>query len=377
METERVNRCLEDIRADLARQGGLSSDDVHRLVAAHDLTPDETSRVLAALPELGIELTEPEPPSLDDIPAELPPAVDAMLSQLRDVKLLTADQEVALGRRIQAGQKAEAQVAAEPHKAQQLAELIADGRRAKEALILANVRLVVSLANRYLGQGMDLADLVQEGMFGLIRATEKFDYKLGYKFSTYATWWIRQAITRGLANQSRLVRLPVHFVDFQARVLRETRRLETRLGHPPTLTQLATALEEKPERVQAALDWSRSPISLDAPTRSGDVAPESLLPANQSVEDDVILEITKEEIAKALDKLERMLEGKRGLRAHGAQILAERFGFYDGEPKTLDQLGKQYGVTRERVRQVQEKLLKSPEVMSAFWQLRPDEEATW
>jgi RNA polymerase primary sigma factor len=370
--SERVERCLEDVRADLQRQGGLSSDDVHRLIAAHELTPDETAVMFKALSSLGVDLTEPDVAADDqeDGPA-LPAAVGQMLHRLKDVRLLTADQEVALGRRIEAGLAAEVEAQNAPERACELVHLVQDGRVAKEALILANVRLVVSIAKRHQEQGLDFADLVQEGMFGLIRATEKFDYRLGYKFSTYATWWIRQSLTRGLANQSRLIRLPVHFVEFLNSVKRAARAMEHELGRAPRLRELAQRLDTDPAKVQMALDYSRAPLSMDAPVGSTEMTAEMFMPSVHSVEHDVLAELQRQEVAAALASLKEFLRAKRGVMSNGAEILARRYGFEDGRVWTLDEIGREYGVTRERIRQVQEKVLASNQVRELFRGLRP------
>jgi RNA polymerase sigma factor (sigma-70 family) len=369
MSSERATACVVDVLADYERQGGLHPDDVHRLIARHDLDPQAAAEVFSQLTAAGIDMDHTDEPvdDLDYIVTGLPDSLGQFLRQAALVPLLTADQEVTLGRRIEAGVRAlEAmdQLGDEPA----LASQVEDGRKAYEHLVVANIRLVVSIAKRHQNQGLDLTDVIQEGFFGLLRAADKYDYTMGFKFSTYATWWIRQSITRGLANTGRLIRIPVHVLEIVRKVGATTAFLQARLGRSPTTSELAAELEMTPAKVQAVVDYSRLPVSLDAPVNGTDSTLGEWIGATvDSVEDQVLAELRAKDIAEAFRALDAYLKAyKQGATVHGAQILMRRYGFFDGRVWTLDEIGEEFGVTRERIRQIQNKILGSPRFREIF-----------
>jgi RNA polymerase primary sigma factor len=277
------------------------------------------------------------------------------LKQIGKVPLLNAEQEVELAKRIEAGLFAE----------EKLAELVAtlttdqridlewiadDGTRAKNHLLEANLRLVVSLAKRYTGRGMLFLDLIQEGNLGLIRAVEKFDYTKGYKFSTYATWWIRQAITRAMADQARTIRIPVHMVEVINKLARVQRQMLQDLGREPTPEELAVELDMTPEKVIEVQKYGREPISLHTPLgEDGDSEFGDLIEDSEAIQpgEAVSFTLLQEQLHSVLDTLSEREAG----------VVSMRFGLTDGQPKTLDEIGKVYGVTRERIRQIESKTM--------------------
>ncbi|KQS66166.1 RNA polymerase sigma factor RpoD/SigA [Modestobacter sp. Leaf380] len=369
MSSDRAAACVADVLADLERQGGLHPDDVHRLIARHDLDPAAAAEVFTELAAAGIQLEQADDAvdDLDDIATGLPDSLGQFLRSAARVALLTAEQEVALGRRIEAGVRA-AEALDEFGYDSALSMQAEDGRKAYEHLVLANIRLVVSIAKRHQNQGLDLADVIQEGFFGLLRAADKYDYTMGFKFSTYATWWIRQSIARGLANTGRLIRIPVHVLDVVRKVAVTTTTLQTRLGRAPTTTELAEELDMTPAKVQAVVDYSRLPVSLDAPVSGTDATIGEWIGATvDSVEDQVLSDLRAQDLTEAFRALDAYLKAyKHGTTAHGAQILMRRYGFYDGRPWTLDEIGEEFGVTRERIRQVQNTILASPRFREIF-----------
>ncbi|GAA2625641.1 RNA polymerase sigma factor [Streptomyces axinellae] len=297
----------------------------------------------------------------DDAPAQQVAAAGATadpvkdyLKQIGKVPLLNAEQEVELAKRIEAGLFAEDKLAAADKlapKLQRELEIIAeDGRRAKNHLLEANLRLVVSLAKRYTGRGMLFLDLIQEGNLGLIRAVEKFDYTKGYKFSTYATWWIRQAITRAMADQARTIRIPVHMVEVINKLARVQRQMLQDLGREPTPEELAKELDMTPEKVVEVQKYGREPISLHTPLgEDGDSEFGDLIEDSEAVvpADAVSFTLLQEQLHSVLDTLSEREAG----------VVSMRFGLTDGQPKTLDEIGKVYGVTRERIRQIESKTM--------------------
>ena len=277
------------------------------------------------------------------------------LKQIGKVPLLNASQEVELAKRIKAGLFADHKLAAGSgmlHADQciDLERVAEDGRRAKNHLLEANLRLVVSLARRYTGRGMLFLDLIQEGNLGLIRGVEKFDYTRGYKFSTYATWWIRQAITRAMAEQSRTIRIPVHMVEAINKLARVQRQLLQDLGREPTPEELAVELDMTPEKIVEVQKYGREPISLHTPLgEDGDSEFGDLIEDSEAIQpgEAVSFTLLQEQLASVLDTLSEREAG----------VVSMRFGLADGQPKTLDEIGKVYGVTRERIRQIESKAM--------------------
>ncbi|MGO1234699.1 MAG: RNA polymerase sigma factor [Microbacterium gubbeenense] len=278
------------------------------------------------------------------------------LKQIGKVPLLNAAEEVDLAMRIEAGLFAEEKLTqmSAAEKAKQLGLdmqwVVRDGRRAKSHLLGANLRLVVSLAKRYTGRGMQFLDLIQEGNLGLIRAVEKFDYTKGFKFSTYATWWIRQAITRAMADQARTIRIPVHMVEVINKLARVQRQMLQDLGREPTPEELARELDMTPEKVVEVQKYGREPISLHTPLgEDGDSEFGDLIEDTEAVvpADAVGFTMLQRQLESLLDSLSEREAG----------VIRMRFGLGDGQPKTLDQIGDTFGVTRERIRQIESKTM--------------------
>src|SRR5579872_475872 len=277
------------------------------------------------------------------------------LMQIGKVPLLNAVQEVELAKCIEAGLFADQKLAEDSASLSveariDLEQVAADGRRAKNHLLEANLRLVVSLARRYTGRGMLFLDLIQEGNLGLIRGVEKFDYTKGYKFSTYATWWIRQAITRAMADQARTIRLPVHIVEVINKLAWVQRQMLQDLGREPTPEELAVRLDMTPEKVIAVQRYGREPVSLDTPLgEDGDSEFGDLIEDSEAIEPSE---------AAGFTLMQEQLHSVLGaLSEREAGVVSMRFGLTDGQPKTLDEIGKVYGVTRERIRQIESKTM--------------------
>ncbi|MFD0690005.1 RNA polymerase sigma factor [Actinomadura fibrosa] len=307
--------------------------------------------------EEAFEVTEVEaadsPADLDDQSTTMGDSVHTYLKAIGRRQLLTAEQEVDLAKRIEAGLYAEHKLETEelsPRLRADLEWVAADGRRAKAHMLEANLRLVVSVAKKYSDRGLSLLDVVQEGNLGLIRAVEKFDYSKGYKFSTYAMWWIRQAIQRGFADSARTIRLPVHVLEMLSKLSRVERDMHQRLGREPTPEELAVELDKSPEQIRELLRTSRQPISLDSTigedgeTRIGDLIEDTDSPEAAELVDRQLM----------ADQLRRTLDI---LSPREAKIMAMRFGLYDGTPRTLDEIGKALGLTRERIRQLEKESL--------------------
>ena len=277
------------------------------------------------------------------------------LKQIGKVPLLNAEQEVELAKRIEAGLFAEAKLAEAGHTLSageriDLEWIAEDGTRAKNHLLEANLRLVVSLAKRYTGRGMLFLDLIQEGNLGLIRAVEKFDYTKGYKFSTYATWWIRQAITRAMADQARTIRIPVHMVEVINKLARVQRQMLQDLGREPTPDELAIELDMTPEKIVEVQKYGREPISLHTPLgEDGDSEFGDLIEDSEAIQpgEAVSFTLLQEQLHSVLDTLSEREAG----------VVSMRFGLTNGQPMTLDEIGKVYGVTRERIRQIESKTM--------------------
>ena len=357
-------------------QGFVLSDDIMAMYPNAEDHVETIDGLYGWLLSEGIEVLERAPapsPELDDhVQAEesaeaegkalaaesgIPAVGDSVRLYLHEIgatDLLTMDEEVWLSKRIELGRFAEErlQEADLPLAERRSLETIKlDGAAARDHLIQANLRLVVSVAKRYVGRGMSFLDLIQEGNIGLMKATEKFDYKRGFKFSTYATWWIRQAITRAISDQSRTIRLPVHVGETINRVRKIAHRLQQILEREPTEEEVGRALDLSTERVRQILDHSRTPISLEAPVGSegdaflGDFIEDDKLPQPIELASHQIM---KEQIAEALGKL---AERER-------KIIELRFGLCDGKYRTLEEVGREFGITRERIRQIEAKALR-------------------
>ncbi|MBS4100485.1 sigma-70 family RNA polymerase sigma factor [Tsukamurella paurometabola] len=291
-----------------------------------------------------------------DLDAQSPAAdlVRVYLNGIGRTALLTAEDEVELAKRIEAGLYAQHLLATKKRmaasKKRDLAYIVRDGQAARQHLLEANLRLVVSLAKRYTGRGMPLLDLIQEGNLGLIRAMEKFDYAKGFKFSTYATWWIRQAITRGMADQSRTIRLPVHLVEQVNKLARIRRELHQQLGREATDAELAAESGIPAEKIADLMDHSRDPVSLDMPVGSDEEAPLGDFIEDSeaaSAESAVISSLMHSDVRSVLATLDEREQ----------QVIRLRYGLDDGQPRTLDQIGKLFGLSRERVRQIEREVM--------------------
>ena len=297
----------------------------------------------------------------DDAPVQTVLTAGATADPVKDylkligrVPLLNAELEVSLAQSVEAGLFAEERIAKDKKMdkkvKRELQQIVINGRRDKNHLLEANLRLVVSLAKRYTGRGMLFLDLIQEGNLGLIRAVEKFDYTKGYKFSTYATWWIRQAITRAMADQARTIRIPVHMVEVINKLARVQRQMLQDLGREPTPEELAKELDMTPEKVVEVQKYGREPISLLTPLgEEGDSEFGDLIEDSEAIvpSDAISFTLLQEQMRVALDTLS----------AREAGVISARFGLIDGQPKTLDEIGKIHGVTRERIRQIESKLM--------------------
>ncbi|MGH3880784.1 MAG: sigma-70 family RNA polymerase sigma factor [Actinophytocola sp.] len=297
---------------------------------------------------------EPEPAEIDlDTQSPAADLVRVYLNGIGRTALLSAAQEVELAKRIEAGVFAQHMLETDNRgsaKRTELVALVRDGHLAKNHLLEANLRLVVSLAKRYTGRGMPLLDLIQEGNLGLIRAVEKFDYTKGFKFSTYATWWIRQAITRGMADQGRTIRLPVHLVEQVNKLARLKRDLHQQLGREATTDELASEVGLTPAKVADLLDHARDPVSLDMPVGSEEDAP-----LGDFIEDGEATDAESAVISGLLhDDLRRVLGT---LDDREQSVIRLRYGLDDGQPHTLDQIGKRFSLSRERVRQIEREVM--------------------
>jgi len=320
--------------------GSLTYDDIGKALQGVDLTPEQIDAVYERLQDLGIEVTpgpdapdgkaeEPEEADLsvpDGVAIDDP--VRMYLKEIGRVQLLTAENEVELARRIEEGDE-----------------------EAKRRLAEANLRLVVSIAKRYVGRGMLFLDLIQEGNLGLIKAVEKFDYRKGYKFSTYATWWIRQAITRAIADQARTIRIPVHMVETINKLIRVQRHLLQELGREPTAEEIAEEMDVSVERVREILKVAQEPVSLETPigeeedSHLGDFIEDEDAPAPAEAASYLLL---REQIGEVLSSL----------TPREQRVLELRFGLDDGRARTLEEVGQVFGVTRERIRQIEAKALR-------------------
>ncbi|MGH2807588.1 MAG: RNA polymerase sigma factor [Actinomycetota bacterium] len=376
-----VERIIKVARSD----GSITAAELAEKLSVLDLTPDETDAVYQRLVGHGVEVVEDETLIEEDEEEEEEeaaeePAPDAdedrvrarkevemalkaptndpvrmYLKEIGRVALLTAQEEVSLAKRIEAGLIAEDKLEKEGDKLSdddrmELRWTKRDGMQAKRHLVEANLRLVVSIAKRYVGRGMQFLDLIQEGNLGLIRAVEKFDYQKGFKFSTYATWWIRQAITRAIADQARTIRIPVHMVETINKLVRMQRQLLQDLGREPTAEEIAEQMELTPERVREIQKISQEPVSLETPvgeeedSHLGDFIEDSEAPVPLERASFKLLQEQLETVLHTLSDREK-------------DVIRLRFGLVDGQPRTLEDVGKKFGVTRERIRQIESKTL--------------------
>jgi len=346
-------------------RGFVTMGDVTAAIDRAELTPDALDGVVRVLADEGIEVVDTQVEEDNDSKqaesdadtvrrAGTSDLVRIYLREIGRVPLLTAEGEVELAKSIEAGLYAEEKLA---NLLSQLSDadrgdlewLAADGVRGKQRLIEANLRLVVSIAKRYIGRGLVFLDLIQEGNLGLIRAVEKFDYTRGYKFSTYATWWIRQAITRAIADQARTIRVPVHMVETINKLARVQRQLHQELGREATVDELAAELGVEPDRVAEIQRIAQEPVSLQSPIG------EEESDLGDFIEDaDAVVPIEAAAFIMLQDQLDRVL---CELSEREQRIIQLRFGLSDGHPRTLEEVGREFGVTRERIRQIESKTL--------------------
>jgi len=372
---------LEEVQKIIRRaqaEGAITAADLAEKLSVLDITPDETEGVYQRLLELGVDVVEDEDIAEEDDEEEEQPAADAdddrvrarrevdmamkaptndpvrmYLKEIGRVPLLTAQEEVDLAKRIEAGEQAAAQLASgkvSDDNRFELRWIERDGGMAKRHLVEANLRLVVSIAKRYVGRGMAFLDLIQEGNLGLIRAVEKFDYAKGFKFSTYATWWIRQAITRAIADQARTIRIPVHMVETINKLVRIQRQLLQDLGREPTAEEIAAQMELTPQKVREIQKISQEPVSLETP-----IGEEEDSHLGDFIEDsDAVVPLERASFKLLQEQLESVL---LTLSEREKEVIRLRFGLVDGQPRTLEDVGKKFGVTRERIRQIESKTL--------------------
>ncbi len=372
-----VDKLIKEAR----KEGSIMAADLAEKLAKMDLTTDETDAVFQRLVDVGVDVAEDESikeevaeeeeestEDADEARRRERRAIDLALSkaptndpvrmylkEIGKVALLTAQQEVDLAKRIEAGLLAEARLldtsaTTTEDQRWELNRISRDGAKAKRHLVEANLRLVVSIAKRYVGRGMAFLDLIQEGNLGLIRAVEKFDYTKGFKFSTYATWWIRQAITRAIADQARTIRIPVHMVETINKLVRIQRQLLQDLGREPTADEIATHMEMTPEKVREIQKISQEPVSLETPV--GEEEDSSL---GDFIEDaDAVVPLERASFRLLQEQLESVLHT---LSDREKEVIRLRFGLVDGQPRTLEDVGKKFGVTRERIRQIESKTL--------------------
>ena len=354
-----------------SEQGFVTYKDILTAFPHAEENLDELEDLLATLMEAGVDIGMPEEEKEDEAPEasnETEPSVDQKavfdtvriddtiglyLKEIGRVPLLTAEEEVSLAKRMEAGKLAQEELDADglnPEKRGELRELMLDGLSAREHLIRANSRLVISVAKKYMGRGVPFLDLIQEGNIGLIRAANKFNYRLGHKFSTYATWWIRQAVTRAIADQSRTIRVPVHMGDQINKLLRTAHRLTQELGREPTSEELAIALEIPTRKAEEMLRVARRPLSLEMPTDAdGDSELGDFIEDEDSTAPDD--EVTSSMLRELLQYILQDLPPRE------VRILQLRYGLVDGETYTLEEVGRKLGVTRERVRQIEAQAL--------------------
>ncbi len=361
-------------------RGILTQDEINESLQSLHLNAEQIDHLYALLEEMNVEVVDgPSAESLRDLEEEeeeeeigkkedilekdlelagKTPTNDPVrmyLKEIGKVPLLTAAEEVDLAKKIEAGEEAsrklrekEGKLSREELRALRRQERV--GQEAKRKLVEANLRLVVSIAKRYVGRGMLFLDLIQEGNLGLIRAVEKFDFRKGYKFSTYATWWIRQAITRAIADQARTIRIPVHMVETINKLIRVQRQLLQELGREPTPEEIAEQMEITPEKVREIIKVSQEPVSLETP-----IGEEEDSHLGDFIEDaDAVVPIDAASFILLQEQLEDVLNS---LNEREKEVIRLRFGLTDGHPRTLEEVGREFGVTRERIRQIESKTL--------------------
>jgi RNA polymerase primary sigma factor len=354
---ERGHVTIDDILAffpDAERDIDQLEETYAALLAAGVAYLDEVAETEDGPDEDLIEDERPDGEAQDDLShVDADDTVGLYLKEVGRVPLLTAEQEVSLAKRIERGKRAREAMAAGPTTVRKRLELrttVEDGWAAREHLITANSRLVISVAKKYMGRGVPFLDLIQEGNIGLIRAAKKFDYRRGHKFSTYATWWIRQAVTRAIADQGRTIRVPVHMGDQINKLLRVSHQLTQRLGRDPSIDELADSLEVTPKKVENMIQVARRPLSLETPTDEeedsvlGDFIQDEESPAPAEL---VTLNLLREHLQEVLNMLP----------PREVRILQLRYGLLDGQSYTLEEVGRKMGVTRERVRQIEAQAL--------------------
>lgn len=364
----------KDIKRELIekgkKKGVLTFKEISDAFEDIEVTPEEIERLYDIFEKESIELVEDLDKELEEIEVSkeeledlsvpeginIDDHVKMYLKEIGKVNLLTPEEELSLAKRMADGETAKEQIEEigeniDEDSKKQIDLLIADGEKAKKSLAEANLRLVVSIAKRYVGRGMRFLDLIQEGNLGLIKAVDKFDYTKGYKFSTYATWWIRQAITRAIADQARTIRIPVHMVETINKLVRVSRQLVQELGREPTPEELAKELNMPVDKVREISKISQEPVSLETPigeeedSHLGDFIPDEDAPAPSEAASFVLL---KEQLGAVLETLSE----------REAKVLRLRFGLDDGRARTLEEVGKEFDVTRERIRQIEAKALR-------------------
>jgi RNA polymerase primary sigma factor len=370
---------VRDLVAKGKERGFLTNEEVIEALAPVDVSAEQMDNILQHLQDENIEVVE----MVDELDAEefarearsardeelalKAPTNDPVrmyLKEIGKVPLLTAEQEVILAKAIDEGEAATAEIdkAADngrkvsPTRLRELQRTERHGQLAKKKLIEANLRLVVSIAKRYVGRGMLFLDLIQEGNLGLIRAVEKFDYNKGFKFSTYATWWIRQAITRAIADQARTIRIPVHMVETINKLIRIQRQLLQDLGREPTPEEIGREMEFSPEKVREILKVSQEPVSLETP-----IGEEEDSHLGDFIEDsDAVVPVDAASFILLQEQLDSVLHT---LSEREKKVIQLRFGLTDGHPRTLEEVGREFGVTRERIRQIENNTLKKLECL--------------
>ena len=360
-------------------KGALTSDEIADSLQEVELSTEQIDNIYSKILELGIDVIDNDSEVVEATVVEVPEAADDVdeeppvgkkldltvktltndpvrmyLKEIGKVSLLTAKEEVELAKKIEAGELAIRQLEnlANPSKEEKrkLERTEREGMSAKRKLVEANLRLVVSIAKRYVGRGMLFLDLIQEGNLGLIRAVEKFDYRKGYKFSTYATWWIRQAITRAIADQARTIRIPVHMVETINKLIRVQRQLLQDHGREPTPEEIGAEMELTPEKVREILKISQEPVSLETP-----IGEEEDSQLGDFIEDqEAVVPADAASFSLLQQQLRHILET---LSDRERKVIELRFGLKDGHPRTLEEVGKVFGVTRERIRQIESKTL--------------------